>query len=263
MTLQQFDQVKHPTVDIWSAANGVYAIRQKKMVHFEAPFLFLIVGRDIAILQDTGAVATSNQCPLPSIVSELIRYERAGDRRLVVIHSHSHEDHTTGDEMFADNDGQIDVVPPSLGELERFFGVTPDDEGILRVDLGERPLLFFSIPGHDTTSTALYDSESRLLFTNDTFYPGRLYVENWEEYRRTAERLLNFSRRHPIDSILGTHVEMSRRGFDEYPEGTMLQPNELPLPLTICDLEGLSHVCRRFISVKEKIVCRKFVITPT
>ncbi len=50
-------------------------------------------------------------------------------------------------------------------------------------------------PGHHTAAVTFYDPWTGILFTGDTVYPGRLYIEDWPAFARTVERLIEFSDR--------------------------------------------------------------------
>jgi glyoxylase-like metal-dependent hydrolase (beta-lactamase superfamily II) len=78
-----------------------FILRQSGCIHYEKPFLYLIFGRDKALLEDTGA----GQIDTASIVTNLVakwakRNNKTGPVPLIVVHSHSHGDHTAGDAGF-------------------------------------------------------------------------------------------------------------------------------------------------------------------
>ena len=57
---------------------------------------------------------------------------------------------------------------------------------------------------------------TKWLLTGDTFYPGYLYVKDWNEYKNSIARLVSFSNTHEIDAILGAHVEMKNKAGEYY-----------------------------------------------
>ena len=75
-------------------------------VHYEAPFLYLLLGNDQAVLVDSGATPQLGFFPLRATVDRLLAGWLAEHPRdhyqLLVAHSHSHGDHTAGDVQFAD-----------------------------------------------------------------------------------------------------------------------------------------------------------------
>src|SRR3974390_941309 len=73
-----------------------YILRESGCVHFEKPFLYLIFGRDKALLEDTGAGAIQTA---PMVMDLIVRWAKHKNRApvpLIVIHSHGHGDHTAG-----------------------------------------------------------------------------------------------------------------------------------------------------------------------
>src|SRR4051812_35309885 len=91
-------------------------IRQPKASHWEAPFLFLLFGRDRAMLLDTGATSEESVFPLRGTVDQLVeRWLRRNPARyarpyeLIVAHTHAHGDHVAGDRLVADRPGTVVV----------------------------------------------------------------------------------------------------------------------------------------------------------
>ena len=119
------------------------------------------------------------------------------------------------------------------------------------------------IPGHQKASIALYDSYSQLLLTGDTFYPGRLYIEDWSTFKTSIKRLVDFSNTHSIRYILGNHIEMTATLGKDYPIGTTYQPEEQQLPLFKKDLDELHEALEQLGEIPERKVHHKFIIYPT
>jgi len=76
-------------------------------VHYEAPFMFLLFGGSRAVLIDTGATPDPQFFPLRRTVDAIIDGWLASqahprDYGLLVLHTHSHTDHTAADSQFAD-----------------------------------------------------------------------------------------------------------------------------------------------------------------
>ena len=80
----------------------LYILRESGCTNYEKPFLYLLFGRDRALLIDTGAGASD----AASVVTRLIA-KRGKPLPLVVAHTHAHGDHTAGDQGFA---GMPDVT---------------------------------------------------------------------------------------------------------------------------------------------------------
>jgi glyoxylase-like metal-dependent hydrolase (beta-lactamase superfamily II) len=214
-------------------------IRQPKTSHWEAPFLFLLFGRDRALLLDTGATGDEAVFPLRGTMDHLIgRWLRRHPARfkrpyeLVVAHTHGHGDHKAGDALLADRPGTT-VVGTTPAEVIAFFGFQNWPDEVVEVELGGRVIDAIGAPGHEASAIAFFDRATGILFTGDTVCPGNLYVRDRVEFVRTIDRLIRFRDAHPkrVRSILGAHIEMSKKKGVEYPSGTVHQPHEAPLAL--------------------------------
>ncbi len=199
-----------------------YVFRQAARTSFEKPFLYLLFGRDRAILFDTGAGGAN----VAAAVDGVMR----ASMLLIVAHSHGHNDHVAGDDQFRDRPG-ITVVGKDLASVQAFFGITDWPNQIVPFDLGDRILDIIPVPGHETTGIAVYDRRTTVMLTGDTFYPGRLYVRDGPAFTASIQRLVDFTRDRPVAHFLGTHIENTREPFRDYPEGTVDQPDEHVLRL--------------------------------
>src|SRR5258706_599371 len=221
---------------------STWILRQNKCINYEAPFMYLFLGDDKALLIDTGATSDSSSFPLRKTVDGIIAdYERKHDKelKLVVAHSHSHSDHYAADEQFK-NRPKTEVVALRAQQMKEYFGFSSWPQRTTDFDLGNRLLTLIPIPGHDEVSIALYDFNTNILLTGDSFYPGRLYVRDWQAFRSSIIRLAEFCKTHPVKWILGNHIEMTETAGVDYPTGTTYQPHEAPLPLNTGQLELFS-----------------------
>lgn len=156
---------------------------------------FLILGKEKAILWDTGM----GLAPLRPLVEKLT------DLPVIVLNSHDHFDHIGGnaefDEVWCyDNDDVIRHLTngPTEEELEELAYemqklssvmdtscITVPDHisgkvptGTVKdgqiIDLGERTLEVLYTPGHNSSSIMLLDTDNKILFTGDMYYPGPL-----------------------------------------------------------------------------------------
>jgi glyoxylase-like metal-dependent hydrolase (beta-lactamase superfamily II) len=213
-------------------------LRQSKDATFEAPFTFLLLGRDRAFLLDTGAV---DDRTLRDRVDELVAEWLVGHPRpgyqLVVAHTHAHGDHIAGDASFA---GRPDtVVGTSPEDVQEFFGFDAWPDQIVEYDLGERRLEVTGIPGHQPASIAVYDGASGLLFTGDSVYPGRIYVRDFPAFVDSMNRLVELADSRTVSHVLGCHIEMTRTPKRDYFLGSRYQPDEPPLQMTPDQLRAL------------------------
>ena len=216
------DSGGRPDWQVHAYNEDFYILRQAAYTSFEKPFLYLLFGRDRAILFDTGAGGAN-------VAAAVNRVMRAS-MPLIVAHSHGHNDHVAGDDQFRDRPG-ITVVGKDLASVQAFFGITDWPNQIVPFDLGDRILDIIPIPGHEPTGIAVYDRRTTVMLTNDTFYPGRLYVRDGPAFTASIERLVDFTRDRPVAHFLGTHIENTREPFRDYPEGTVDQPDEHVLQL--------------------------------
>lgn len=213
----------------------LYIIRESGCTHYEKPFLYLFFGKDRALLQDTGAGKTDIDRLIPNLLAQWAQRNNRPAPPLLVVHSHSHGDHTAGDQQLAAL-LDVTVVPATAAAIEKALNMPgwPEKTGV--IDLGERLIDAIPIPGHDAADLALYDRRTGLLLTGDTLYPGRLYVRNVREYVRSVNRLVAFTATRPVAHVLGTHIEQSRTPFTDYKIRTVYQPDEAVLELSRGDL---------------------------
>lgn len=238
-------------------------LRQGKSVHVEAPFLFLLFGRERAILFDTGAPADPDDFPLRETIDHLVDawLERAGitgPYALVVAHTHPHDDHVAGDALLADRPGTT-VVGHDAGSVHGFFGL--DGAGSSApFDLGERTLEVIATPGHHPAAITVFDPGTGWLLTGDTVYPGRLYIDDDVAFAATLDRLVEVARVSEITALVGCHIEMTAAAGVDYPEGTIEQPDEAALPMAPERLEAVRIAAHAAIGAPGRHVHDDFVL---
>ncbi|MBN9629259.1 MAG: MBL fold metallo-hydrolase [Actinobacteria bacterium] len=244
-------------------------IRQPKASHWEAPFLFLLFGRERALLIDTGATGDERVFPLRCIVGALtdtwLRRNPAVFTRpypLVIAHSHAHRDHIAGDTLLASRPGTT-VVGTTPAQVIAVFGCRSWLDETVEFDLGRRVVDVIGGPGHEPSAVAFFDRETGILFTGDTVLPGHLYVRDLPQYVATIERLQHFrdAPTAPLRELRGAHVEMSATPGVVYPPGTLDQPDELPLALPPRILDRVrSALDDLHDGPGERVVRKRFVI---
>jgi len=201
-----------------------YILRESGCTNYEKPFLYLILGKDRALLVDTGA----GESTAAEAVGKLLA--KRGKVPLVVAHSHGHGDHVAGDAAFQKMDG-VTFVAANVEALQKAFGIAKWPEEMGSIDLGDRVVDVIPIPGHQAAHVAYYDRRTGILLTGDHLYPGRLYVTDFPAYLASTRRMVEFTATRPVAHILGCHIEQSATPFVDYPVGTKYQPNEHPLAL--------------------------------
>jgi len=214
-------------------------MRQSKDVTFEAPFTFLLLGDERALLLDTGAVDDDLlRRTVDELVADWLTSRPRSGYQLVVAHTHGHGDHVAGDASFADRPDTV-VVGRSVQDVQEFFGFTAWPDQVVEYDLGGRALRLVGIPGHHAASVALHDERTGLLFTGDSVYPGRIYVADFPAFVDSMNRLVEFAEARAVTHVLGCHIEMTREPGRDYYFGCRYQPEEPPLQMTVGQLRTL------------------------
>jgi glyoxylase-like metal-dependent hydrolase (beta-lactamase superfamily II) len=206
------DQVTVPSdwFVVYRAAEGVFAIAEPRQ--FEETIAYLIVGRDRALLFDTGL----GLVPIRPVVEALTALP------VTVVNSHTHFDHVGGNAEFdtvlaRDTDytranargfsheslaGDVEPAsfcgaPPKGADIAGYrtrawkaSGTVVDGQ---RIELGERALEVIEAPGHTPDAIALLDRAHGLLWTGDTYYDGPIWLyvpeTSLDDYERSIGRL--------------------------------------------------------------------------
>jgi hydroxyacylglutathione hydrolase len=243
---------------------NTWIFRQNKCINYEAPFMFLFLGEDKALLMDTGATKKKRLFPLYKTVKAIIddwQKQQNKEIELVVAHTHKHGDHYAADAQFK-RKVNTTLVGIKKTDVIDFFKLTNWFNKIVDFKLGNRTLKIIPIPGHQEASIAVYDSSSKLLLSGDTFYPGRLYINDWSSFKTSINRLVEFSKKHEIKYILGNHIEMSSTDGVDYPMGSTNHPEEQKLPLSIEDLQTLQSSLNKLGNKPTRQVHKNFIIYP-
>src|SRR5215470_11897512 len=66
------DQNFDPPIQIVRLNQDTWILRQNKCIHYEAPFLFLFIGKEKALLMDTGATPDEKSFPLYATIKKII-----------------------------------------------------------------------------------------------------------------------------------------------------------------------------------------------
>ena len=243
-------QLEDPLIQVHWHDDDTVLLRQSKSTSFEAPFLFLLLGRERALLLDTGATKDPERFPLRRTVDTLLGEWLAAHPdvdasayELVVAHTHGHGDHVAGDEQLADRPGTT-VVSRELDAVQQFFGFTDWPTQVVTFDLGGRALEITGIPGHHRASIAVHDPATGFLLTGDTVYPGRLYVEDPPAFLESLDRLVELaaSRERDLRPRLPRRDDQHSR--PRLPLGTTYQPHEAPWPMSVAQLVAVRDAAR-------------------
>jgi len=160
-----------PVTQVQALDGDTFVIRQSVRTNFEAPFLYLLFGRDKALLVDTGAEGGMIRPTVDRLVSQWLAAHGRPSIPLVVAHSHSHGDHVAGDAAFRDRPDTT-VVGLKDSEVAAFFGIGRWPDGIARYDLGGRALSVIPTPGHQKAAIMIYDPQLRIVLSGIRSIPG-------------------------------------------------------------------------------------------
>jgi hydroxyacylglutathione hydrolase len=238
------DCVKNPQppIQVHRYNAQTFILRESLCATYEAPFIYLLIGKTKALLIDTGAVADAKIMPLAQTVISLL--SNGGSRLpLMVLHTHGHLDHRSGDDQFRALP-DVEVVPTDLESVKGRLGIADWPNGIGQIDLGDRVIDVIPTPGHHASHVAYYDRQTGLLFSGDFLLPGRLLIEDTDADLASARRVAEFVEHRPITYVLGAHIELDESGKTFF--GTRYHPNERPLQLTKQEVLALPGIVSGF-----------------
>jgi glyoxylase-like metal-dependent hydrolase (beta-lactamase superfamily II) len=181
-----------PWFEVYKVAPATFAIYEPQQA--EEVISYLIVGTKQALLFDTG-MGIGN---IRAIVARLT------SRPIVVLNSHTHDDHVGGNWQFpfvydmdtaftranakgSHEDAQAEIAKDQIcGPLPKNFDpakystkpwkISLFVHDHFKINLGGRSVEIISTPGHTPDSVSLTDRANGLLFTGDTFYPGTIWL---------------------------------------------------------------------------------------
>jgi len=250
-----------PAFRVAAYNDDFFVLRQPACTNYEKPFLYLIFGRDRALLFDTGAPTIDVATPVDTLIRRWMTRHGRNTLGLVVAHSHAHSDHVAGDSQFVKRPNTT-VVGRDTASVRAFFAIAQWPTNVGTIDLGDRVLDGIPIPGHQPASIALYDRRTGIMLTGDTFYPGRLYVRDTAAFAASIDRLARFVRGHHVTHMLGAHVEQSKTPYVDYTVGTKDQPNEHGLDLTPAQLFELDSAVQSMRGKFRRLPLRDVTIWP-
>ncbi len=215
--------VSDPWFEVYKLAPNVFAIYEPHQA--EEVISYLIVGQKRALLFDTGMGISD----IKKVTAELTKLP------IVVVNSHTHDDHVGGNWEFdtiygmdtnftrqnakgSREDAQAEVTPDQIcGALPKGFDsktyvtrpwkitvYTHDGE---HFDLGSRTIEVIATPGHTPDAISLIDRANGLLFTGDTYYPAPIWLfrpeTDLDAYAKSIRRLAALAPQ--VKLVLGAH----------------------------------------------------------
>jgi glyoxylase-like metal-dependent hydrolase (beta-lactamase superfamily II) len=209
--------------EVYKVVPGVFAIYEPHQA--EETIGYLIVGEKRALLFDTGMGISD----VKKVVTELTTLP------VVVLNSHTHDDHVGGNWEFStiygmdtdftrENargsrvDAQAEITPDQIcGALPQGFDskayatrpwkITAYTHDGDRFDLGGRTLEVIATPGHTPDAISLIDRANGLLFTGDTYYPAPIWLfrpeTDLDAYAASIRRLAALAPQ--VKVVIGAH----------------------------------------------------------
>jgi glyoxylase-like metal-dependent hydrolase (beta-lactamase superfamily II) len=239
----------------------LYILRESGCVHYEKPFLYLIFGKDKAMLMDTGAGTTDLAPFIDQLLARWCQRKKRESIPLMVMHSHGHGDHVARDAQFRNRPG-VEFIPAEVPDLQKAFGIETWPTSVGKVDLGGRVLDVVPVPGHHPAAIALYDRRTALFLPGDNVYPGRLYVSDWPAFVASTQRMVDFLEGRLVSHILGCHIEQTKTPYLEYTIGSIFQPDEHVLELSRGDLIELNEALKKIGPEPKRLALRSMTIFP-
>ncbi len=238
-----------------------FILRESGCTNYEKPFLYLLFGKDRALLVDTGAGPVDTAAFTQKLIAKWLKLNQRASISLMVVHSHAHGDHIAGDKGFT-GIPDVTLIPATVEAQQKAFGIAnwPEQNGA--IDLGERIVDVIPIPGHQPAHVAYYDRKTGILLTGDHLYPGRLYITDFPAYVGSTQRLVQFTDTRPVTHILGCHIEQSSTPYVDYPIGTIYQPSEHSLELGRAHLLELISALEALRGKPARVSLRDLTIYP-
>ena len=215
--------VNDPWFEVYRVAPATFAIYEPHQA--EETISYLIIGTKQALLFDTGMGINRIQ----KVTSQLTKLF------VVVLNSHTHNDHVGGNSEFtfvygmdtdftrknargSREDAQAEIAPDQIcGKLPTGFNakayvtkpwkISRFVHDGFTVNLGGRKLEIIAAPGHTPDAIALIDRANGLLFTGDTYYPAPIWLyrpeTDMDAYVASAKRLAALA--PELKLLLGAH----------------------------------------------------------
>ncbi len=252
-----------PQTQVQRYGADTFVIRQSVKTNFEAPFLYLLFGKDRALLLDTGAGGLKIRPAVDDVIADWLAAHHRGSIPLVVAHSHGHGDHHMGDAEFKDRPDTT-VVGLAPADVAAFFQIADWPHDIVKYDLGGRVLDIVPTPGHQPSHIMVFDEKTRLLLSGDTLYPGRLYVPSnmFGDFRDSLDRVVAFTKGRRVSHVLGAHVEMTKAPGKDFADAAPTHPDERALELPYSDLLELQAAVHKMGDTVVKDVHDDFIVFP-
>jgi len=256
-------QAAEPQMQVQRYDADTFVIRQSVKTNFEAPFLYLLFGKERVLLLDTGAGGLKIRPTIDGVIDTWLKAHHRSSIPLVVAHSHGHGDHRTGDPEFKDRPDTT-LVGLTAPDVAAFFKIADWPHDIVKFDLGGRVLDIVPTPGHQPAHIMVFDEKTRLLLSGDSLYPGRLYVPDGQmaTFRDSIDRVAAFTKDKRVSHVLGAHIEMTAMPGQDFKQAAPSHPNERALELPYGDLAELQAAVHAEGDPPKRDVHPDFIVFP-
>lgn len=238
-----------------------YILRQNPAVHWEAPFMYLLLGNERAVLLDAGATEEAEYFPLREVVDGVLQRwayaQQCEVPELVVLPLGSDQSQNGALAQFNERPNTT-VVQPDSASRQRLLGPNWMEQG--QLDLGGRSLTVLPTPGLDSEAISVYDPWADLLFTGNAFYPGRLVIRDFPAYRDSLASLLELRDSNPVSLIFGGRIEMSEHPGMDYRLRANYRPDERALQLQHQHLESAFLAVKLMNGAKDIRILDDFIL---
>lgn len=227
---------RDPRIQVVQYNEDTFVLRQNVCVHWEAPFTYLLFGNKGALLIDTGATADPAHYPLRTTVDAVTaRWAQIRGRRRVpltiALTAPENKSQHQGLGQFAGRPDTV-VVPRPITAMKGFYGLAGSwPAGTGRIDLGDRVVSVLPTPGTHRDGVSFYDPYTRLLFTGDFLFPGRIAIANDQDYLASLERLARWRDAQSVKWMMGGHIDMQFLPGKAYPRFATFKPWERVLQM--------------------------------
>ncbi|MFT4924980.1 MAG: glyoxylase-like metal-dependent hydrolase (beta-lactamase superfamily II) [Phenylobacterium sp.] len=221
----QFD-TSQDWFEVYQLSDNTYAIYEPNQ--WQEAISYLLIGSEKALLVDT----LQGIGDLKAVVDQLTNLP------VIVINTHSHFDHVSGNFQFETVYGvnqpfalenakghpheySAEYVTPETfwQNIPKGFSIDAYDNKAYEIDhyvnngeiidIGGRPIEVVAVPGHTPDSLILVDRKNRMMITGDSFYPAPLYLyfeeSSFQDYFNSVQTMLSY--RDEVDFLLPGHNE--------------------------------------------------------
>lgn len=256
---------KDPRIQIITYNEDTYLLRENIAIHYDAPFTYLLMGNEGALLIDTGATPEAEYYPLRSTVDAIL--QRWSDLRgkqnvplTVVLTSPEYLSQNQGYQQFLKRPN-TKLVPLDLAGMKAFYGLTDSwPTGTGRIDLGGRVVTVIPTPGAHKDGVTFYDAYNGFLHTGHFLFPGRIMISNDKDYVESMGRLQAFAKQHPVKWVMGGQIDMKFLPGVEYMRLIRYKPDERVLQMGPSLIDDAMATASRLFGKAEVAVRPDFVM---